>query len=259
MIIDKFRLDHKVALISGGSRGIGKAIASCFSEAGADIVIASRKQEELDQAARDISASGRRCLPVATHAAKNDDLDRLVSKAMDEFGRIDILVCNAATNPQSCDVIDTDEWAWDAVMNLNLKGYFLLTKKVAKIMIKQGGGVIIFTGSTNGFKPNRGVGVYSISKAGVHLLAEVLAYELGKHNIRVNVLAPGATRTAMVKPALEYEDSKVEKAIAERTALGRIAETEDLKGAALFLASDASSFVTGQTLVVDGGAVSYIY
>ena len=259
MIIDKFRLDNKVALISGGSRGIGKAIATCFAEAGADVVIASRKQEELDQAALDISASGRRCLPVATHAAKNDDLDRLVSKAMDEFGRIDILVCNAATNPQSRDIIDTDEWAWDAVMNLNLKGYFLLSKKVAKIMIKQGGGVIIFTGSTNGFKPNRGVGVYSVSKAGAHLLAEVLAYELGKYNIRVNVLAPGATRTGMVKPALEYEDSKVEKAIAERTALGRIAETEDLKGAALFLASDASSFVTGQTLVVDGGAVSYIY
>jgi NAD(P)-dependent dehydrogenase (short-subunit alcohol dehydrogenase family) len=259
MIIDKFRLDNKVALISGGSRGIGKAIASCFAEAGADTVIASRKQDELDQAARDISASGRRCLPVAAHAAKNDDLDRLVSKTMDEFGRIDILVCNAATNPQSCDVVDTDEWAWDAVMNLNLKGYFLLSKKVAKIMIKQGGGVIIFTGSTNGFRPNRGVGVYSVSKAGAHLLAEVLAYELGKYNIRVNVLAPGATRTGMVKPALEHEDSKVEKAIAGLTALGRIAETEDLKGAALFLASDASSFVTGQTLVVDGGAVSYLY
>ena len=259
MIIDKYRLDNKVALITGGSKGIGKAIASCYAEAGADVVIASRKQEELDQAAREISTLGRRCLPVAAHAAKIDDLDRLVNTAMNEFGRIDILVCNAATNPQSCDVIDTDEWAWDAVMNLNLKGYFLLTKKVAKIMIKQGGGVIIFTGSTNGFKPNRGVGVYSVSKAGVHLLAEVLAFELGKYNIRVNVLAPGATRTAMVKPALEYADSKVEKAIAEHTALGRIAETEDLKGAALFLASDASRFVTGQILAVDGGAVSYIY
>ena len=259
MIVDRFSLDHKVALITGASRGIGKAIASCFAEAGADVVIAARKQEELDRAAGEISASGRRCLPIVAHAAKNEDLDRLVARTMDEFGRIDVLVCNAATNPQSCDVIDTEEWAWDAVLNLNLKGYFLLSKKVARVMIKQGGGAIIFIGSTNGFEPNRGVGVYCVSKAGVHLLAEVLAYELGKYNIRVNVLAPGATRTGMVKPALEFADHKVEKAIAERTALGRIAETDDLKGAALFLASDASSFVSGQTLVVDGGATPYLY
>jgi dehydrogenase/reductase SDR family protein 4 len=259
MITDKFRLDNKVALITGGSRGIGRAIGSAFLEAGANIVIASRKQGELEQTAREIAVPGKRCLPVAAHAAKSDELDRLVSKTMDEFGRIDILVCNAATNPQSCDVIDTEEWAWDTVMNLNLKGYFLLSKKVVPIMIKQGGGSIIFIGSTNGFHPNRGVGVYSVSKAGVHLLAKVLAYELGKYGIRVNVLAPGATRTAMVKSALEHNDAQVEKAIAGRTALGRIAETEDIKCAAVFLASSSSGFVSGQVLVVDGGAVTYIY
>ena len=259
MIIDRFRLDNKVALITGGSRGIGRAIAAAYIEAGADVVISSRKQPELDKTAQEIALPGRHCLPIAAHAAKNDDLDKLVNRTMEEFGRIDILVCNAATNPQSCDVIDTEDWAWDAVMNLNLKGCFLLTKKVAPIMKKQGGGSIIFTGSTNGYNPNRGVGVYAVSKAGEHLLAQVLAFELGKYGIRVNVLAPGATRTDMVKAGLEHDDARIEKIIAERTALGRIAETEDMKCAALFLASDSSSFVSGQILAVDGGAVTYGY
>ena len=259
MILDKFHLDNKVALITGGSRGIGKAIALTFAEAGADIVIASRKLIELEETAREIIAMGRRCLPVATDAAKSDELDNLLIKAMAEFGHIDILVCNAATNAQFSTVIDTEEWAWDATMNLNLKGYFLLSQKVARIMIPQGGGSIIFIGSTNAFKPNRSVGVYSVSKAGEHALAQILAFELGQYNIRVNVLAPGATRTSMIKGVLELNNAKLEKTISRHTALGRIAETEDMKGAALFLASDAGRFVSGQTLVVDGGAVTYIY
>lgn len=259
MMMNKFRLDNKVALITGGSRGIGKTIAACFAEAGANIVISGRKQADLAVASGEISSFGVGCLAVAGNAAKSEDLDTLVDETMKKWGRIDILVCNAATNPQFADVVETEEWAWDQVMNLNLKGVFLLCKKVAKIMIARGGGSIIFVGSTNGFKPNKGVGVYSVSKAAEHALAQVLAFELGKHNIRVNVLAPGATRTDMIRGALEAGDGRVEKSIAKRTALKRIAEVEDMKGAALFLASDASGFVTGQTLVVDGGAVTYIY
>lgn len=259
MILDKFRLDNKVALITGGSRGIGKAIALGFAEAGADIVIAARKLPGLEMAAKEISALGKRCLPVAAHAANSGDLDNLVNKSISEFGRIDILVSNAATSTQFVDVIDVEEQAWDVVMNLNLKGYFLLTQKVARIMIKQGGGSIIFISSTNAFKPNRGVGVYSASKAGLLGLTQVLAFELGKYNIRVNALAPGATRTRMIKAALEDPNQEIVRSIEKHTALGRLAEPEDMKGAALFLASEASSFVTGQTLVVDGGAVTYIY
>lgn len=259
MTTERFRLDNKVALITGGSRGIGRAIAMSFAEAGADIVIAARNPEQLNSTAEEITGLGRRCVAVPAHAARDEDLEKLVRTAMDELGRIDILVCNAATNPQFSSVIETEEWAWDAVMNLNLKGYFLLTKKVAKIMIEQGGGSIIFIGSTNAFQPNRGVGVYSVSKAGEHALSQVLAYELGPLNIRVNTIAPGATRTDMTRGALEPDDARMEKAIARRTALGRIAETGDMQGAALFLASDAGGFVTGQTLVVDGGAVTYIY
>ena len=259
MILDKFRLDGKVVLITGGSRGIGKAIALGFAEAGANIVIAARKPPELEIAAREILALGGRCLPVVAHAAKNEELDNLVNQVMSEFGRIDILVANAATSTQFVDVIDVEERAWDVVMNLNLKGYFLLTQKVARIMIKQGGGSIIFISSTNAFKPNRGVGVYSVSKAGVLGLVQVLAFELGKYNIRVNALAPGATRTRMIKDALEDPNQEIVRSIEKHTALGRLAEPEDMKGAALFLASEASSFITGQTIVVDGGAVTYIY
>lgn len=259
MIFDRFRLDNKVALITGGSRGIGKAIALTFAEAGADVVIASRKQDELDQAAQEISLTGKRCLPIRTDASKRDQLDHLVETTMAEWGRIDILVCNAATSPHFGPVIEAEEKAWDTTMNLNLKGYFLLSQKVAQIMIAQGGGAIIFVGSTNAFQPNRGVGVYCVSKAGEHALAQVLAYELGQYHIRVNVLAPGATRTDMTSAALEHDDARMEKKIGSRTALGRIAETADIQGAALFLASDAGRFVTGQTLVVDGGAVTYIY
>ncbi|MBP7734352.1 MAG: glucose 1-dehydrogenase [Spirochaetes bacterium] len=259
MIFDAFHLNDKTALITGGSRGIGKAIALSFAEAGANVVISGRTQADLDAAAADIRSLGVSCLPVAAHAAKSEELDLLVEKAMKEFGRIDILVCNAATNPQFADIIDTEEWAWDAVMNLNLKGYYLLCKKVAKIMIGQGGGSIIFVGSTNAFKPNKGVGVYSVSKAGEHAMAQVLAFELGKYKIRVNVLAPGATRTDMIKGALEANNGVLERSLVKRTALGRIAETDDVKGAALYLASDASAFVTGQVLVVDGGAVTYQY
>lgn len=260
MIFDRFRLENKVALITGGSRGIGKAIALSFAEAGADVVIASRKQDELDQAAQEItSLTGKRCLPIRTDASKGDQLDNLVERTMATWGRIDILVCNAATSPHFGPVIEAEEKAWDTTMNLNLKGYFLLSQKVAKIMIAQGGGAIIFVGSTNAFQPNRGVGVYCVSKAGEHALAQVLAYELGPYHIRVNVLAPGATRTDMTSTALEHDNARMEKKISSRTALGRIAETEDIQGAALFLASDAGRFVTGQTLVVDGGAVTYIY
>ena len=259
MILDKFRLDNKVALITGGSKGIGKDIAIAFAEAGADVVIAARKLADLEKAAQEITNLGRRCLPVTAHAAKKEDLDNLVNKAMSEFGRLDILVCNAATSLQFGDIIDAEEWSWDAIMNLNLKGYFLLTQQVAKIMVKQGNGSIIFVGSTNAFQPNRGVGVYSVSKAGEHLMAKVLAYEFGKHNIRVNVLSPGATRTRMIQSALDDKSTGIAKGIIEHTALGRIAEPEDMKGTAVFLASEASSFISGQTITVDGGAVTYIY
>lgn len=255
MILDKYRLDGKVALITGGSRGIGKAIALGFAEAGADLVIASRRLPELEAAANEISALGRRCLPVTAHAAKKEDLDSLVNKTMAEFGQIDILVNNASTNPYYGKTIDAEELVWDTVMNLNLKGYFLLSQKVARIMIHQGGGSIICVSSTNAMRPIQGVGIYAVSKAGEIALVKVLSIELGEYNIRVNAIAPGSTKTRLVEVAMQ--DPEMKKRIIDHTALGRLAETEDMQGAALFLASDASRHVTGQTIVVDGGPVMY--
>ena len=251
MILDKYRLDGKVALITGGSRGIGRAIALGFAEAGADVAIASRKLPDLGAVAKEISAFGRRSLPVAAHCAKKEEIRMLVDKTMEEFGRIDILVNNAGTNPYFGSLIEAEEWAWDVTMNLNLKGYFLLSQAVAKIMKEQGGGCIINVASSAGIRPMPGLGIYSITKAGVIMLTQVLASELGKYNIRVNAIAPGTTKTRLAR--LLWETPEIREKIEESTPLGRIAEAEDMVGAAILLAADASRHITGQTIVVDGG------
>ena len=251
MFLERYRLDGKVAVITGGSRGIGRAIALGFAEAGADIVVASRKLPDLEVVAAEISSQGRRSLAVATHAGRKQDIENLVKRTMDEFGRIDILVNDAGTNPAYGWLVDVEEGAWDATMGVNLKGYFLLSQAVAKIMIEQKGGCILNLGSVASFQPSEMMGVYSISKAGVVSLTQALALELGKYGIRVNAIAPGTTRTDMTKPL--FEDRGFVEARAARTPLGSLGEPEDMVGAAIFLASDASRHVTGQTIVIDGG------
>lgn len=251
MFLERYRLDGKVALITGGSRGIGRAIALGFAEAGADVVVASRKLPDLEAVAGEISAQGRRSLAVATHAGRKQDIENLVKRTMDEFGRIDILVNDAGTNPAYGWLVNVEEGAWDATMGVNLKGYFLLSQAVAKIMIEQKSGCIINLASVASFEPSEKMGVYSISKAGVVSLTQALALELGKYGIRVNAIAPGTTRTDMTKPLFE-DKGFVEGRIA-RTPLRSLAEPEDMVGAAIFLASDASRHITGQTIVIDGG------
>lgn len=251
MILDKYRLDGKVALITGGSRGIGQAIAIGFAEAGADVVIASRKLSDLEEVARQISALGRRSLAVTAHAAHKEDLDNLVKRTMDEFGRIDILVNNAGTSPLFGSLLDAEERLWDTIMNLNLKGYFLLSQAVARIMINQGNGCIINMASMAGFAPFTGLGIYSISKAGVIMLTQVLASELGKHNIRVNSISPGTLHTRFSQYLTDSPD--ISKKLLEHTALGCIGQPDDVVGAAVLLASNASQYITGQTIVINGG------
>lgn len=251
MFLERYRLDGKVAVITGGSRGIGRAIALGFAEAGADIVVASRKLPDLEVVAAEISSQGRRSLAVATHAGRKQDIENLVKRTMDEFGRIDILVNDAGTNPAYGWLVDVEEGAWDATMGVNLKGYFLLSQAVAKIMIEQKGGCILNLGSVASFQPSEMMGVYSISKAGVVSLTQALALELGKYGIRVNAIAPGTTRTDMTRTL--FEDRGFVEARAARTPLGSLGEPEDMVGAAIFLASDASRHVTGQTIVIDGG------
>ncbi len=253
---DKFRLAGKVALVTGGSQGIGKAIALCLAEAGADVILASRKLPDLQAVAQEISRMERRALAVPANVRHLPEIDNLVKKSLEEFGQIDILVNNAGTNPVFGSVFNIDEKAWEVTIGLNLKGYFFLSQAVGKIMRDKGGGTIINIASVDGFRPRVGLGVYSISKAGEIMLTQVLAQEWGQYNIRVNAIAPEVVRTRFSEASLKNPVAVRETE--NNTALGRIAEPEEIANAALFLASEASSYMTGQTLVLDGGHFSSV-
>lgn len=250
MALEKFSLKDKVALVTGGSRGIGKAIALGFAEAGADVVVSSRKLEDLEKVAKEIEEKGRKSLALACHIGRKEEIEELVERVVKELGRIDILVNNAATNPVFGPILDIEERAWDKIMEVNLKGYFLTSLAVGKVMMKQKGGSIINLASTAGMKPSPMLGAYSISKAGVIMLTKVLATEWAVFNIRVNALAPGLVETKFSK-ALWGNPEILREALRD-VPLGRVAQPEEIVGAALYLASEASSYVTGETLVLNG-------
>jgi len=254
--LDKFHLQGKVALVTGGSRGIGKAIALCLAEAGADIILASRKPPDLKVVAQEISQMGRKALAVPTNVRHLTEIDNLIKKSLEEFDHIDILVNNAATNPVFGSVFNIDEKVWEVTIGLNLKSYLFLSQAVGKIMRDKGGGNIINIASVNGVRPGLGAGVYSISKAGVIMLTQVLAQEWGQHNIRVNTIAPGIVKTRFSEALLSNPAIATERE--KSIALGRVSEPEEIANAALFLASEASSYMTGQTLIIDGGHFSSV-
>jgi len=248
---DGFSLKGKVALVTGGSRGIGKAIAVGLAKAGADVALASRKLPDLEEVASEIKGLGRKSLAVAAHIGRLEEINSSVSKVQDEFGRIDILVNNAATNPTMEQAIDIGERAWDSIMNLNLKGLFFLSQAVAKLMKEQGGGKIVNVASIEGITPGI-LPVYAISKAGAIMATKVMAQQWAKYNIRVNAIAPGLTRTRFSEALWSNPD--ILSVAMMMTPMARVAEPEEMVGAVIFLVSDASSYVTGQVLAVDGGA-----
>jgi len=254
--LEQFHLQGKVALVTGGSRGIGRSIALGLADAGSDVVLASRKLPDLEAVAQEIAHRGRKALAVAANVRQVPEIESLVKKAMDEFGHIDILVNNAGTNPTFGSVFDVEEGVWDVTMGLNLKGYFFLSQAVGRLMKDKGGGSIINVASTAGIHPDLGLGVYSITKAGVIMLTQVLAQEWGQYNIRVNAIAPGVVKTRL--SALLWSTPEIRKMVEGNTALGRVAEPDEMVGAVLFLASDASSYVTAQTIVLDGGHFSSV-
>ncbi len=243
-------VEGKVALVTGSGRGIGKAIALGLAKAGADIVLASRKMPNLEAAAEEIRKLGRKALPIAAHVGRLDEVKSLVDKTVSEFGKIDILVNNSATNLSMAPAIDIDDKAWDAIMNLNVRGLFFLSQAVARVMKEKGGGNIINVSSVAGSHPDI-LGAYSISKAAVNMATKVMAQQWAPLNIRVNAIAPSLTRTDFSKALWSNPD--IQKVVTARTPMGRIAEPEEMVGAVLFLASEASSYVTGQIIAVDGG------
>jgi NAD(P)-dependent dehydrogenase (short-subunit alcohol dehydrogenase family) len=245
-----FSLKNKVALITGASRGIGEAAAIGLARAGADLAIASRKLPDLERVAAEIRKLGRKCLPVATHVGRVEEVNNLVKKVVDELGRIDVLVNNAATNPTMAQALDVDERAWDSIMNLNLKGLFFLSQAVARVMKEKGGGKIINVSSIAGISPDL-LPIYSISKAAVIMATKVMAQQWAQYKIRANCVAPGLTKTKFSEALWNNPD--ILKHAMALTPMGRVGEPEEMVGAILFLASDASSYVTGQVIAVDGG------
>jgi len=248
----EFCFKNKVVLITGGSRGIGQAIALKMAQAGADVAIASRKISDLEKVAEEINKTGGKCLPFAAHIGRMDEISSLVQNVVKEFGKIDILINNAGTSPTMAPAIEIDERAWDSIINLNLKGLFFLSQAVARVMKEKGGGKIINISSTAGITPDI-LPIYSISKAGVNMATKVMAKEWAIYNIRINAIAPGITKTRFSEAIVNNKD--ILNIAMSRTPLGRPAEPEEMVGAVMYLASDESSYVTGQVLVIDGGMI----
>ena len=242
-------LEGKVAIITGASRGIGEAIARAFAGNGAQVVLAARKFEGLSAVAESI---GPNALAVATHAGKQDECTRLVQAAIAKFGKVDILVNNAATNPHFGPLLAVDEGAWDKTFEVNAKGYFWMAREVANHCIaREAPGAIVNITSITGLMGAPGQGVYAMTKAAVIPMTKTLGAELAKTKVRINAIAPGFVDTKFASAVLK-NDELLEEVI-RRTPMGRYGQPDEIAGAALYLASDAASYMTGQTIVVDGG------
>ncbi|MCG6536656.1 MAG: SDR family oxidoreductase, partial [Syntrophales bacterium LBB04] len=254
--LSKFSLKDKVAIVTGGGRGIGQGIAYGFARAGAKVVITSRKAQDLEATASEIKAFGGEALVIPGHLGKMEEIQRVIGTVMETYGRIDILVNNAGASPAMGSVLDSDERLWDTIMNLNLKGLYFLSQAVARIMKNQGGGKIINVSSVDGFKPEPFTGVFSGSKAGVRMITKAFAAELAPYNIQVNTIAPGPIGTKMMDTHwvnLSPEEAKVAKDTLEKALpMRRMGHPDDIAGAAIYLASEASNYTTGAEIIIDG-------
>jgi len=246
-----FDLSGRVALVTGASRGIGSAIAEILAEHGAQVVLSSRKQADLDVEAERINSQyAEKATAIAAHSGRPEELERLVQQVMERFSRIDILVNNAATNPYMGPVLGAELPAWDKTFEVNLRGVFVLTKLVYAAWMEAHGGAIVNVASIGGLRPGIGLGIYNVTKAGVIMLTRQLAREAGG-NVRVNAVAPGVIKTRFAE-ALWANEAILDRILAQNP-MARIGVPNEVAAAVLFLASDAASYVNGEVLVVDGG------
>lgn len=246
-----FDLTGKVALITGSTKGIGRSIAEEMAKCGAKVVISSRKADACEAVANELKAAGFEAIAVPCHVGNKEDLQRLVDTTLQTWGRIDVLVCNAATNPVYGPTSEITDDAWAKIMDTNVKGSFWLCNMVLPQMAERGEGAVVMLSSIAGLRGNTVIGTYGVSKAAEAALARNLAVEWGPKGIRVNSIAPGLVRTDFAK-ALTDDPERVKRA-EERTPLRRIGDPIDIAGLAVFLSTPASAYITGQLIVADGG------
>ena len=244
-------LAGKVAIVTGSTRGIGRATAEAFARAGAKVAISSRKPEACEAVCTEMRAAGHDVLAAPAHVGKAEDIERLVAATTARFGRLDVVVCNAAVNPVFAELQDITEETWAKVMETNVTSVWRMAKAAFPIMAAQGGGSMVLLSSTASLVGTVTEGPYAVSKAAENHLARQLAVQWGPKNIRVNTIAPGVTRTDMIR----NHDPKMIARVLEQTPLRRMGEPEDIAAIALFFASDASRHLTGQLLVADGGGL----
>ncbi len=253
MTEERFALMNKVAVVTGCGRGIGKGIALGFADMGADVIVAERDAESAEATATEIRDKGRRAIVVLSDVRENEQVDDVVRKTLDEYGHIDILVNNAGGMFRS-EVAEISERGWDAIIRANLKATFLCSKAVSAVMIdKKTKGCIINIASVNALGGSPGSAAYGAAKAGIISLTQSLAIEVAPHSIRVNAIAPGIIDTP---GTVQWMSPEREKEIVKAVPLSRRGTPEDVAGAAIYLASDYADYVTGQTIVVDGGIMA---
>ncbi|MDH5402944.1 MAG: glucose 1-dehydrogenase [Candidatus Heimdallarchaeota archaeon] len=249
--MDYFNFSDKVAVITGASRGIGKAIAKAFAAKGATVILVSRKQESLDSVADEITQAGGKALAIATHTGDEIAVNQLIDEVKKQYGGVDILVNNAGTNPHFGPLLTSEKSHWQKTIDVNLFGYFSMIKACYPSMKERGGGKIINIASVAGLEPQPLMGVYCISKAGVVMMTKTLAGELAEKNIQVNAVCPGFVKTKFTT-VLWTEEDYYNQIIAD-IPQKRMAEPDEIVSSVLYLASSYSSFTTGAILTVDGG------
>ncbi len=246
-----FDLSGKIALVTGASKGIGAAIAYGLAQAGAQVVVSSRKQEAVDAVAAELQAAGCQATAMAANVGYMEEARRLVDEAAAIYGGLDIIVNNAAANPVFGPIQFTDERAFDKIINVNLKGPFEVCKRAYPILKGRGGGSIINISSIGGIKPEPMLGIYSVSKAGLISLTKAMAQDWGRDGIRVNVICPGLIQTKF--SAALWENDAILERFLEQVPLNRVGQPQDVAGLAVFLASAAGAYCTGGVFMVDGG------